>query len=78
MPYLLLLIVVSVSFIFLGSFNSKVNEISLKELQTNLSEQKVKELAVTPKEGSGVYVITGKLEGYKKTEIFTTRTMGNV
>ena len=70
MPYILLLIVVSVSFIFLGSFNSKVNEISLKELQTNLSEQKVKELAVTPKEGSGVYVITGKLEGYKKTEIF--------
>ena len=70
LPYLLLISVIIVSLIFYETFSSKINEISLNDLQTELTNKKVTELNVTPKEGSGVYVITGKLEGYKKTETF--------
>lgn len=70
MPYLLLLVVVITSYIFLNSINTKVNELNYTELTTEINSGKVTELNVTPKNSSGVYELTGKMNGYKKGEIF--------
>lgn len=70
MPYLLLLVVVVTSYIFLNSINTKVNELNYTELTTEINSGKVTELNVTPKNSSGVYELTGKMNGYKKGEIF--------
>lgn len=70
MPYLLLFVVVITSYIFLNSINTKVNELNYTELTTEINSGKVTELNVTPKNSSGVYELTGKMNGYKKGEIF--------
>ena len=70
MPYLLLLVVVITSYIFLNSINTKVNELNYTELTTEINSGKVTELNVTPRNSSGVYELTGKMNGYKKGEIF--------
>lgn len=70
MPYLLLLVVVVTSYIFLNSINTKVNELNYTELTAEINSGKVAELNVTPRNSSGVYELTGKMNGYKKGEIF--------
>lgn len=70
MPYLLLLVVVITSYIFLNSINTKVNELNYTELTTEINSGKVTELNVTPRNNSGVYELTGKMNGYKRGEIF--------
>ena len=71
MPYVLLMVVIIGSYLFLNTLGTKVNNLSYTELTNNLNDDKVTELAVTPKSGAGVYVITGKLKGYSKTESFS-------
>ncbi len=70
MPYLLLFAVVVTSYIFLNSISTKVNELNYTELTTEINSGKVTELNVTPRNSSGVYELTGKMEGYKKGETF--------
>lgn len=70
MPYLLLLVVVATSYIFLNSISTKVNELNYTELTTEINSGKVTELNVTPRNSSGVYELTGKMDGYKKGETF--------
>ena len=70
MTYLLLLVVVITSYIFLNSINTKVNELNYTELTTEINSGKVTELNVTPRNSSGVYELTGKMNGYKRGEIF--------
>ena len=71
MPYILLAMVVIGSYLFLNTVGTKVNDLNYTELVTNINDGKVTELAVTPKSASGVYVITGKLDGYGKGETFS-------
>jgi cell division protease FtsH len=71
MPYVLLAIVVVGSYIFLNTIGTKVNTLDYSELTTELNNGNVEELYVTPRSGQGVYVLTGKLKDYKKTETFT-------
>ena len=61
LPYILLAVVIISSYIFLNSMGNKVNELTYTELTSKLDEGNVTEIAVTPKSGDGVYVITGKL-----------------
>ena len=70
MPYLLLFVVVVTSYIFLNSISTKVNELNYTELTSEINSGKVTELNVTPRNSSGVYELTGKMEGYKKGETF--------
>ena len=70
MPYLLLIVVVATSYIFLNSMSTKVNDLNYTELTSEINSGKVTELNVTPRSSSGVYELTGKLENYKKGEIF--------
>ena len=73
MPYLLLMIVVFGTYLFINTAGSKVNKLDYNEFTTELSNGKVTELNVTPKSSSGVYILTGKLDGYKKGETFTVQ-----
>jgi len=70
MPYLLLIVVMVGSYLFLNTLGTKVHELSYTELTSELNNDKVTEIAVTPKSGAGVYLITGKLNGYSSTESF--------
>ena len=70
MPYILLLVVVLGSWIFLTTLGKDVHEINYTELTTQINNDNVEELNITPRSASGVYVITGKLKDYKKTESF--------
>ncbi len=70
LPYLLLLLVVVGSLLFTSTLGNKVNELNYSELTSEISNDNVSEINVTPKSGSGVYVITGKLKDYKRNESF--------
>ena len=70
-PYLLLIAFVCGAYLYLNTFGRKVNTLDYNELVKELANNNVTEIDVTPKSSSGIYVITGKLEGYKKTEIFS-------
>ena len=70
MPYILLLVVVLGSYLFLGTLGNKVNEMNYTELTTQINSGNVEELNVTPRSSSGVYVVTGKIKGYQKNETF--------
>ena len=70
-PYLLLFMVILVTYYVFGLNNVKINTLSYNEFLTNLEQEKVDKLEVTPKSKDSVYVLTGKLEGYKDNESFT-------
>jgi len=70
MPYVLLLVVVLGSWLFLSTMGTDVHELNYTELSTQINNNNVEELNITPRSASGVYVITGKLKDYKKTESF--------
>ena len=71
MPYIVLILVIVGSYMFLNSLGTKINNLSYTELTDDLNNDKVTEIAVTPKSGAGVYVITGKLKNYGKQESFS-------
>ena len=70
MPYLLLCVIVLGSYILLKTFDNNVNELNYTELTSYINEGEVKEISVTPRSASGVYIITGKLKNYQKNETF--------
>ena len=70
LPYLLLLVVVVGSYLYLHTLSTKINTLDYNQLTKELSSGNVTEINVTPKSGSGVYVISGKLTNYKKNETF--------
>ena len=70
MPYVLLLVVVLGAWFYLTTLGKEVHEINYTELTTHINNDNVEELSITPRSASGVYVITGKLKDYNKTESF--------
>ncbi len=71
MPYIMLAIVIICAYFFLSSIGTIVNELDYSELTKEINEGNVTELTVTPRSGSGVYIITGKLKDYEKGETFS-------
>ena len=71
LPYLILIVVVVGAYFYMSTIGRKVNKIDYSELTKELTNNNVSELNVVPKSGSGVYVITGKLNSYKKGESFS-------
>ena len=53
-----------------NSLGSKENNLTYNEFINNLNEGKVTEISLTPRQASGIYVISGKLEGYSQNETF--------
>lgn len=77
LPYLVLIGVVLVVIFALNMQGTKVNELSTGELISELKEDKVTEITVTPKSDESIYYIEGKLEGYSSTEIFSAKAIGS-
>ncbi len=70
LPYVLLFVVIFGSYFYVNKLSTKVNTLSYNELITNLNDNTVTEIDVTPKNSSGIYIISGKLNTYKKNESF--------
>ena len=77
LPYIVLAGVIAVVMFALNMQGTKVHELKTGELITELKENNVTEVTVTPKSNESIYIIEGKLEGYKKTESFTTKVVGS-
>ena len=77
LPYVVLAVVILVVISALGLQGSTVNELSTGELITELKENNVTEISITPKSDESVYYIEGKLEGYKETESFSTKVVAS-
>ncbi|MBR1385797.1 MAG: ATP-dependent zinc metalloprotease FtsH [Bacilli bacterium] len=73
-PYLILILCVLLIYYFLAVGGSKVNDITYDKLLGEIREGNVTEVVVTQHSSEGVYVITGKLKGYKEKETFRTTT----
>ncbi len=70
-PYFMLLVVVLITMYVFNIKNVVVHELNYNEFISNLTNQKVSELEVTPKSKESVYILTGKLDGYEKKESFS-------
>ncbi len=76
LPYLVLAIVVLSVFLTLNMQGTKVNELTTGELIAELKDDNVKEITITPKSEESIYLIEGKLDGYKSSEKFTAKAVG--
>ena len=74
-PYLVLFIIIIATFFILNLGGKKVNELTTGELLTALEQKEVTEITIMPKSSESVYYVTGKLEGYKDNETFTSRVV---
>ncbi len=74
-PYLILVVIIGVTFLILSMGGTKVNELTTGELLKALREEKVTEITVTPKSSESVYYVEGKLEDYKKNESFKAKVI---
>ena len=77
LPYVVLAMVVLVVVFALNMQGSTVNELTTGELMTELQENNVTEIAITPKSDESIFYVEGKLEGYRETESFTARVVGS-
>ena len=77
LPYLVLIGVVLIVIFALNMQGTKVNELTTGELITELKENNVTEITVTPKSNESIYYIEGKLEGYSATESFSAKAVGS-
>ena len=68
--------VIAIVLFALNMQGTKVHELKTGELISELKENNVTEITVTPKSNESIYVIEGKLENYKKTESFQAKVVG--
>ena len=68
--YIFLFAIILGVFYFINVLNTKVNDLTYSEFLTELDNNKVTELTITPNSSQGVYSITGKLDGYNENESF--------
>ncbi len=71
--YGILLFMILGAIYFYGLSKNVVHEKTYDEFITDVTAGKVKEISITPKSGSSVYIIEGKLKDYAKTESFTAK-----
>ena len=77
LPYVVLACVIALVLGVLNLQGNKVHELKTGELISELEKDNVTEITVTPKSSESIYVITGKLDGYKKTESFQAKVVGS-
>ena len=69
-PYILLVVIMLGTLLVFNYGNREVHKLTYDQLISNMAEDKVKEITIAEKTSSGVYYITGTLEGYKENESF--------
>ena len=77
LPYIVLAGIIAIVLGVLNLQGTKVHELKTGELISELENKKVTEITVTPKSNESIYVITGKLDGYKKSESFQAKVVGS-
>jgi len=70
LPYILLFIVMVGVLIFYNVSQFTINQFTYDELITELSKGNVDQIEITPKNSSGVFLVTGSLESYSERESF--------
>ncbi len=75
LPYIILMGVVLLVFAVLSLQGSKINELTTGELIKELKNDTITEIVITPKSDESIYYITGKIEGYKDNETFSTKVI---
>ena len=74
-PYIIIGILIIICLFALNGEEKKINDITTGELITAIKKEKIEEIVITPKSSESVYYVTGKLEGYKKNEEFSTKVI---
>ena len=69
-PYIMIFCVLLITMYIFNINNVVVNELTYNDFMKNLTKESVEELEITPKAKDSVYLLTGKLKGYKKNETF--------
>ena len=62
LPYIILLVVMSIVLYIFNMGKNKVNELNYNDFTKKLNSQEVTELEMTPKASESVYYLTGKLK----------------
>lgn len=75
LPYIFLFIFILSIVYVVNIFNVKTNVLTENEFFTNLTENKITEMSVTPRTNASVIEIEGKLEGYSDKEKFFIRLL---
>ena len=75
LPYLILLIIIGVTFFILYLGTNKVNDLTTGELLEALAKNEVTEIVIMPKSNESVYYLTGKLKDYKENETFEAKAI---
>ena len=73
LPYLFLVVIIFGVYYLFEVLNTKVNDLTYKELTEAITENKVEEMTITPRNKAVVYEIRGKLKGYEENESFFIR-----
>ena len=73
LPYLFLGLVMLAVVYLVNTLNTTVNILSYNEFMSDLSDNKVTEIEVVPRERAMTYEVRGKLNNYKKNEEFFAR-----
>ena len=74
-PYLVLCFVIMGILVFLNYGGNITHDLSAGELLTNINEENVTEIVITPKSSESVYYVTGKLKDYKENESFEAKVI---
>ena len=77
LPYVVLMAVIAFVLLALNMQGTTIKELKTGELISELKENNVTEITVTPQSNKSIYVIEGRLEGYKKSEKFTSRVVAS-
>jgi len=72
LPYVFLVLLILVIYYTFSITNVDVNKLTYSEFLDKLKNDQVTELVITPNSSQGIYVLTGKLHGYKENETFNS------
>ena len=72
LPYLFLILIM-LGIVYLANLNTKMNVLTYNDFMSDLADNKVVELKITPRSRAKTYEVRGKLKGYSDSEEFFVR-----
>ncbi|MDD2496341.1 MAG: ATP-dependent zinc metalloprotease FtsH [Tissierellia bacterium] len=73
LPYIFLALIIFSIVYFVDRVNNKINILEYNQFYEYLTDGKVTEIKITPRNGAGVYEIIGKIDSYNDKETFFLR-----
>ena len=74
-PYILMFVIMLGIFYFVSLSNKKVNNLSYDEFINHMNKNEITEVVIIPRNGAGVFEITGKINGYAEDETFYVKAL---